>query len=145
MSETVWDKEGKPHKMTHANARDLVNFAGWTRVPPMVIEAVEATNEALKAAEEAAESIATAKALEEAQKLAEEKAASVAAAAKTAAEAAEKALEDAEEKQTQAEEFSDVKKMTVDQLASLAGSLGIDVDQRWGKTRLLQEIQKASK
>lgn len=143
--ETVWDKDGNPHKMTPPNARDLVNFAGWTRVPTMVLEAVEATNEAFKAAEEAADQAATAKALEAAQKAAEEKAAQIAAAAEVAAAAAQKAAEEAKEKEEAAEVSSEPNKMNVEQLTELAKGLGVDVDRRWSKTRLLQEIQAASK
>lgn len=141
---TVWDKEGKPHRMSHANARDLTKFAGWTNTPPVVLEAAEKVTEALKAAEAAAEQELNAKALREAQELAEKRAAEIAAAAAVAAAAAAKSVEESEQKQEEAEAVTDPEKMSVDQLKELATNLGVDVDDRWGKRRLLEEIKKAA-
>lgn len=144
MSETVWDKEGNPHRMSGANARDLVNFAGWSRVAPVVAEATKAVDESFTAAMKAAEKENEARQLAEAQAVAEERARKVAEAAANAAQKASEAASEAAAKADVAETANDPEKMEIDKLRDLATNLGVKVDARWSKTRLLSEIKKAS-
>lgn len=144
MSETIWDKDGVPHRMSPANARDLVNHAGWSRVPPVVADAVKASNEAFEAAALAAAKEEEAARLAEAQRLAEERAIKIAEAAAEAAQKATEAATEASEKAADAVTASDPEQMDMDKLRELATNLGVKVDARWSKTRLLSEIKKAS-
>lgn len=141
----VWDLEGNRHTMSRPNARDMVTNMGWTNYPPAIMEAKAAADEALAAEQKAAEEEATAKALAEAQEAAEENARKVAAAAEEAAHRASLAAAEREATEKAASESVDQSKLEMEKLVELAKSLGVEVDQRWGKTRLLKEIKDASK
>lgn len=43
---SVWDPEGKEHKVMRQNANDLVRHAKWSRSPPFVPNAAEADDQA---------------------------------------------------------------------------------------------------
>lgn len=144
MSQTVivWDKEGNAHKMSPANARDMIRNVGWTQYPPIVAAAQKAAVEAQEAAEAAAAREAEAAKAEAVKAAAAAEAEKAAAAAEAAAEAALKASEEAKVKAEESVDAANPEKMSVDELKQLAINLGIKIDDRWGKTRLLKEIHE---
>lgn len=125
--ETVWDKEGNPHRMSVPNARDMVNLVGWTRVPPASLLAAEKKTAELKAEEDLLKEIEEVKAAKAAKEEAE----------KIAAEAAFKELEKLK-KEAEASALAEEKRKEAEAAALMA-------DEEAQRLRLLQEVEEEEK